>query len=240
MKCGLICQLFKRKKMKYKGQLEGFPDEVVEAMLDEQERQGNKRDVSVFEKKRIANLSIGGFSWIDTKEGERFWNKVIRYKFFKRFFARYPNKSKKLSEAGYSHPIFPFQLKYQDAQRIIDMACDGWKQKLSCEWGASIVKRNTIIIAKSLYDEMYTACTPAQAKVFDEIFGRPKPKWTIKDAKDGEPVWFKNTIRNVWELGYSNGTGAVYVGQRKSGDSASGYSEYMKFDPDNLPVNENK
>lgn len=28
----------------YKGQLEGFPREVVEKMLEEQEKQGNKRD----------------------------------------------------------------------------------------------------------------------------------------------------------------------------------------------------
>jgi hypothetical protein len=48
---------------KYKGDLTGFPDELVEWMLDQQEAQGNKRDVSVFETDRTACRISGGFTW---------------------------------------------------------------------------------------------------------------------------------------------------------------------------------
>ena len=34
--------------MEYKGELKGFPHEVVEKMLDRQEEQGNERDVRLY------------------------------------------------------------------------------------------------------------------------------------------------------------------------------------------------
>jgi hypothetical protein len=120
------------------------------------------------------------------------------------------------------------------------MACDPWRANLSCEWGASIARRCSIEIKKPFYNQMYAACTEYQKKVFDEIFGSPEPKWTIKDAKDGEPVWCKNSMTGVWELKYANGIGGVYLGQKKSGSSWYGNIECMKFDPDNLPVNEDQ
>ena len=41
-----------------KGELEGFPKEIISRMLDCQEEQGNPRDVSVFERdrKEVENL----------------------------------------------------------------------------------------------------------------------------------------------------------------------------------------
>ena len=39
-----------------KGQLEGFPKEIIARMLDCQEEQGNKRDVTVFEKYKVRSL----------------------------------------------------------------------------------------------------------------------------------------------------------------------------------------
>ena len=36
--------------MEYKGDIKCFPSYIVNIMLDEQEKQGNKRDVSIFEK----------------------------------------------------------------------------------------------------------------------------------------------------------------------------------------------
>jgi hypothetical protein len=68
--------------MKYKGKIEGFPQHVVEALLDEQEKQGNKRDVKVFERKSIASQSQGGFAWKDTPQGITFWCSVIVDKIF--------------------------------------------------------------------------------------------------------------------------------------------------------------
>lgn len=68
-----------------KGQLEGFPKEIISRMLDCQEEQGNPRDISLFEKCRSL-----GFIWDYTKEKGNFWCKVIHKKDFNLFFERYP------------------------------------------------------------------------------------------------------------------------------------------------------
>jgi hypothetical protein len=72
----------------YKGNIEGFPEEVVWKMLDRQEEQGNKRDVTVFEWNRF-----GGFIRTSTSEGEEFWLKVFLERNFKLFFVKYPDTS---------------------------------------------------------------------------------------------------------------------------------------------------
>lgn len=88
----------------YKGELKGFPKEIVEAMLDEQERQGQKRDVTVFEASRgdAANWQSqvggvgGGFLWSCSKEGHDFWEKTLHYEFdkgFTTFYNKYPKQN---------------------------------------------------------------------------------------------------------------------------------------------------
>lgn len=75
-----------------KGQLTGFPKEIITRMLECQEEQGNKRDISVFENIIRAPINFYGFSWSKTKEGWDFWNEVILKKDFNLFFERYPKK----------------------------------------------------------------------------------------------------------------------------------------------------
>lgn len=84
----------------FKGQLEGFPEEVVEAMLNEQVAQGNKRDVSVFEECRHRDKNNGGFDFDRSRiiDGDglvnhRFWASVIFRKDFDLFFKHFPKKS---------------------------------------------------------------------------------------------------------------------------------------------------
>ena len=85
---------------KYKGDLEGFPEEVVEAMLDYQEEQGNERDVTVFEteidRNGFSGDFSGGFTWRDTPEGFRFWQEVLGNKNFDLYFDKYPKKEVKV------------------------------------------------------------------------------------------------------------------------------------------------
>ena len=76
--------------MEFKGELQGFPVEVVEKMLERQVEQGNKRDLSVFEKSIYFYKNIGGFNWDETIEGTSFWDKVLRVKNFHHFFEKYP------------------------------------------------------------------------------------------------------------------------------------------------------
>lgn len=76
------------------GQLKGFPSEVIKKMLKRQKQQTGKKDVSVFERFACANIGAGGFDWDVTKEKYNFWNDVICFKRFDKFFERYPKKQK--------------------------------------------------------------------------------------------------------------------------------------------------
>lgn len=68
--------------------LEGFPIEVVQLMLERQVEQGRNCDVSVFQ--RCATSGGAGFVWSETEEGRDWWSRVIEFQDFDRFFERYP------------------------------------------------------------------------------------------------------------------------------------------------------
>ena len=77
-----------------KGELEGFPIEVINKMLERQYEQTGEKDVSVFEIMPINDKPDGGFNWSDTKEGFSFWNDVIDDKDWDIFFKLYPKIDK--------------------------------------------------------------------------------------------------------------------------------------------------
>ena len=77
--------------------LENFPIEVVEKMLEYQYKQLGKIDIGVFQYNRADAMK--GFSWEDTIEGYDFWNYVIGKKRFDVFFERYA-KSKEVYIRG--------------------------------------------------------------------------------------------------------------------------------------------
>jgi hypothetical protein len=117
-----------------KGELIGFPKEVIARMLECQEEQGNKRDVSIFEK----NITEG-FIWGQTKESDFFWYEVISNKDFNLFFEKYPKKEDNqvfrvgdkvydimLREIGIVTKIilndvsaFPIEVYYEDCGRVL-------------------------------------------------------------------------------------------------------------------------
>lgn len=74
------------------GDIKDFPIEVVQKMVDEQVRQGNPADVSVFQDDKRQGRSSGGFYWEETTEGHGFWDEVISLKNFDLFFDKYPKK----------------------------------------------------------------------------------------------------------------------------------------------------
>lgn len=76
------------------GDLKGFPIEVVQKMLEEQVKQGNKEDVKVFQAFSGEDCSLGGFDWVKTIEGQDFWYDVLTDKNFNEFFKKYPKKRK--------------------------------------------------------------------------------------------------------------------------------------------------
>lgn len=67
---------------------------------------------------------------------------------------------------------FPFELKADDAQSIINIACSGWKADLADRWGKNIVLNEVITIEEQFYKSMRNACTAVQSELFDKIFGK--------------------------------------------------------------------
>ena len=97
-----------------KGDLKGFPREIIARMLECQEEQGNKIDVSVFERDNCNSITKGGFYWPDTKEGSEFWSEVIRKKDFALFFEEYYHKkqeTKVCSKCHKENPVSEFHKK---------------------------------------------------------------------------------------------------------------------------------
>jgi hypothetical protein len=81
------------------GQIKGFPIEVVQRMVDCQVEQGNKADVSVFQRNKFAGQLNNGFDWHITKEGYSFWNEVFKGN-FDEFWKMYPQKNKRVYYRG--------------------------------------------------------------------------------------------------------------------------------------------
>lgn len=65
-----------------------LPIEIQHKILDCQEEQGNSRNPKFFRN----DSKDGGFTWINTKEGHDFWNKILNGGKFKEFYDLYPEK----------------------------------------------------------------------------------------------------------------------------------------------------
>ena len=72
---------FKVKKKHLTGEIADFPKRVVQEMVDEQVRQGNPADPSVFARWRTSGKDAGGFTWIESTMGFS-WAEIIREKKF--------------------------------------------------------------------------------------------------------------------------------------------------------------
>jgi hypothetical protein len=67
---------------------------------------------------------------------------------------------------------FPFTLTPFNAQNILKIACNNWKETLAEKWAKDIVLNQNILIDEQFYKEMRNACTTPQNELFDEIFGK--------------------------------------------------------------------
>ena len=73
---------FKVQKKHLTGEIADFPRRVVQAMVDEQVRQGNPADPSVFWIKCTAGKNQGGFNWHESILGRDAWVGIIPWKKF--------------------------------------------------------------------------------------------------------------------------------------------------------------
>lgn len=76
----------------YRGEIKDFPKEIVDRMLDLQEEQSGKKDITVFEGLASESKDGGGFTWAMAEEGADFWTEVIAMKKFDVFYAKYPKR----------------------------------------------------------------------------------------------------------------------------------------------------
>ena len=76
-----MMEKFKVKKKHLTGEIADFPKRVVQAMVDEQVRQGNPADPSVFAREPTAGKSQGGFNWHESILGYS-WSDIIQEKEF--------------------------------------------------------------------------------------------------------------------------------------------------------------
>ena len=80
--------------------IKDFPIELVEKMIEEQVKQGNKADAEVFQKNASTDAEDGGFDWDKTDNDIDFWQEVIGEGNFDLFFEKYPKKAKLVYIAG--------------------------------------------------------------------------------------------------------------------------------------------
>ena len=80
-----------------KGEIKDFPIEVIEWMLTEQVEQGNKQDVTVFERNKISELSTRGFDWERSKRLSAYDCSCIIGGNFCRFFDKFPRTNKNMN-----------------------------------------------------------------------------------------------------------------------------------------------
>lgn len=84
--------IYKVDKSDLIGEIEDFPCEVVNKMIEEQVKQGNLPDVRVFQSFAIAGQDENGFDWNITTDGCDFWEEVIAMGNFELFFTKYPKQ----------------------------------------------------------------------------------------------------------------------------------------------------
>ena len=103
-------------------QFKDLPVEIQQRMLDEQERQGNKRDAEVFKERVIADDRGGGFAWEDSEEGLDFWKKIILDGNFDAFCKKYPKRP--------LLKVIPLHVKILNSQALLEDIAE----KLIMKW----------------------------------------------------------------------------------------------------------
>ena len=94
-----------------------LPVEIQNRMLDEQERQGNKRDPKPFRIEVCEDKLNGGMNWCETNEGDNFWISVLT-KDFNHFYTEYP-KEKLVNFCVKVNPItLPFLVNIRSTRNI--------------------------------------------------------------------------------------------------------------------------
>lgn len=80
---------------------------------------------------------------------------------------------------------FPFKLELNQAQEIINIACESWKEKLTDKWAKELILNNFVVVDEHFYETMRKDCTEEQNILFDKIFGKDGGEFEV-----GETVYW--------------------------------------------------
>ena len=133
---------FKVKKKHLTGEIADFPKRVVQAMVDEQVRQGNPANPSVFSNRRVACKREGGFTWMGSPLVHGSWPEIILYKKFhlipKREKPRCPDSAPRTITVGchtFPAPVIdvkalPIGTAYWYIKNMTEVARETWSGEL--------------------------------------------------------------------------------------------------------------
>lgn len=120
----------------------------------------------------------------------------------------------------------------EQAQSIINIACNGWKPKLADRWANSIVLGKEISISEEFYKGMRKACTADQNNHFDNIFGKDEPLLTLADLEIGEMMRLESgeiilrTYSNYVNIDNPRNTFATNQGRYHEGTKVESGTEF--------------
>ena len=103
-------------------QFKDLPVEIQERMLDEQERQGNKRDAEVFVECIYSARLQGGFLWAQSVEGTDFWTEILFDGNIDVFYEKYPKRP--------ALKVIPLHIKILDSKDLLEEIAE----KLLLKW----------------------------------------------------------------------------------------------------------
>ena len=138
---------FKVKKKHLTGKISDFPKRVVQAMVDEQVRQGNPADPRVFARELNACKDEGGFTWTPSILGCFFWEDIV----WGKKFHLIPKREKQSVEPN---AIIQKQSVEPQAiiQNMLDKGMDVWACVSDKSYDAARLKIGCYIYRITRYD----------------------------------------------------------------------------------------
>ena len=176
-----------------KGEIADFPLHVVQAMCDEQVRQGNPFSPAVFQSHREADLTHGGFNWFQSELGQGTWDTII----VKRAFHRMPAAAHPHAELMYTmriwdanvklpaaaHPHAELMMEYAKIARTTDKPWEHFEvwQNDSCVWKA-------IHLPMRFYPHMEYRLKPEPKTIRIGEYDVPEP--VREPLENGTTCWY--------------------------------------------------
>lgn len=171
---------------KPKGDIEGYPLEIVAEMIYYQVEQGNPFGVAVFENKRSAQKDDLGFDWDKTPDGKDFWQRVLEFPRINKSIRHfYRNLMVTKDSTGRTMSIYEYMLKrYKGIDFEGDIA--GFPHR----------------VVAMMMTEQFNQGNPPNLEVFEKNVKTPRSvggfSWDI--TPEGDDFWIEVISYKNWEV----------------------------------------